>query len=383
MKAMDIDHIPLSSSIREELKVVLNSGNIPHASLFAGQDGGAQLAAAFAVAKSLLCIQAREGLSCGECQACNKCQKLIHPDLSFSFPVTSTIGTSEDCFDKWRDLMLTNLYSNLSDWIEAIDAGNAYLNISAREIRRIEGLLSRKSFEGRAKVLIIWYPEFLGVEGNKLLKSIEEPPPNTYIFLVATNSVKILPTILSRCRLFNIPRVPPKMLAKWLEEYKRVLPHSALTAAAISEGIVNEALKSLEGDYNADVAGDFIQWSRTSFTSDPIQIIDFVELFLKDGGKEKCRNLFRYGLFYFNQVNRILNGLIVENLSGKVHGSAQKMAGFLDLNSIESLCRFFDRLIIQIDRNASLKILLTHATIQLGRRLRIALKRSRSSTASS
>lgn len=374
---MDIDHIPLNPSLKEELKVVLNSGNIPHASIFAGQDGGAQLAASFSVAKSLLCNLPNNGRACGECSACHRCDKLIHPDLAFSFPVNAAIGTSEDGFVKWREMVLSNIFCDLSDWIKAIDAGNAYMNISAKEISRIEGLLSRKSFEGKAKVLIIWYPEFLGNEGNKLLKSIEEPPPNTYIFLVATNSEKILPTILSRCRLFTISRIPPKLLSEWLQKYKGVLPHVAASASAISEGIVNEALRSLEGDHNVDLANDFILWSRTAFAYDPLQMMDFVDDFLKDGGKEKCRNLFRYGLFYFNQVIRIQNGLNIENLKGDVKDSAEKMAGFLDLNSLELICRAFDRFILNIDRNASLKILLTNATIHLGRMLRIALKRSR------
>ena len=48
-------------------------------------------------------------------------------------------------------------------------------------------------------------PEFLGKEGNKLLKLIEEPPPDTLFILVAESEEQILPTILSRCQLVKIP----------------------------------------------------------------------------------------------------------------------------------------------------------------------------------
>jgi len=52
----------------------------------------------------------------------------------------------------------------------------------------------------------MWMPEYLGKEGNKLLKLIEEPPPETLFILVAENEAQILSTILSRCQLVKIPR---------------------------------------------------------------------------------------------------------------------------------------------------------------------------------
>jgi DNA polymerase-3 subunit delta' len=51
----------------------------------------------------------------------------------------------------------------------------------------------------------MWMPEFLGKEGNKLLKLIEEPPAKTLFILVAENEELVLPTILSRTQLVKIP----------------------------------------------------------------------------------------------------------------------------------------------------------------------------------
>ena len=65
--------------------------------------------------------------------------------------------------------------------------------------------MSLKSFESEYKILIMWMPEFLGKEGNKLLKLIEEPPPNTLFIFVAENEGMILQTILSRTQLVKIP----------------------------------------------------------------------------------------------------------------------------------------------------------------------------------
>ena len=96
-------------------------------------------------------------------------------------------------------------YGNVYDWLQFIGAENKQGNITANECNDIIRKLSLKSFESEYKILIMWMPEYLGNEGNKLLKLIEEPPPNTLFILVAENESLILPTIVSRCQLIKIP----------------------------------------------------------------------------------------------------------------------------------------------------------------------------------
>src|SRR5260221_6074951 len=82
---------------------------------------------------------------------------------------------------------------------------NSQGKITAQECNDIIHQLNLKSFESEYKILILWMPEYLGNEGNKLLKLIEEPPPNTLFIFVAENESLILPTIVSRCQLIKIP----------------------------------------------------------------------------------------------------------------------------------------------------------------------------------
>ncbi len=58
----------------------------------------------------------------------------------------------------------------------------------------------------------MWMPEYLGNEGNRLLKLIEEPPPNTLFILVAENQEQILATILSRTHLIRVNPLPKEVL---------------------------------------------------------------------------------------------------------------------------------------------------------------------------
>ena len=152
-----------------------------------------------------------------------KANQLVHPDIHFSYPViTKKAGEkpiSTDFITEWREFVATNPYGNVYDWLQFIGAENKQGNITADECNDIIRKLSLKSFESEYKILIMWMPEFLGKEGNKLLKLIEEPPPNTLFILVAENEDLILPTIVSRCQLVKIPALETiwKWKKPWIE----------------------------------------------------------------------------------------------------------------------------------------------------------------------
>jgi DNA polymerase-3 subunit delta' len=89
---------------------------------------------------------------------------------------------STDYIAEWREFIKSYPYGNVYDWLQFIGAENKQGNITADECNDIIRQLSLKSFESEYKVLLLWMPEYLGKEGNKLLKLIEEPPPNTFSY---------------------------------------------------------------------------------------------------------------------------------------------------------------------------------------------------------
>lgn len=72
--------------------------------------------------------------------------------------------------------MIQHPYGNTYDWLQFIGAENKQGNITVYECIDIIKKINLKSFESEYKILIMWMPELLGKEGNKLLKLIEEPP---------------------------------------------------------------------------------------------------------------------------------------------------------------------------------------------------------------
>ena len=351
---------------------MLATGKIPHANLLVGSDGGAQMALAFSLASSFLCNSPVNGIACGKCSSCNKAQQMIHPDIHFSYPLNSSTETAESKIEDFRELMLQNKYAALGDWVDSLAAENSVLNIHAKECSRIERVLSMKSFEGKGKVLIIWLPEYLGNEGNKLLKTIEEPEEGTRIILATFDLAAILPTIVSRCRVFRVSDPSIEQLSRFLVESYQVGEQAALNAAAISEGNINDAIKNVKNIKDFSIGDDFLEWLRLAFVGDPKGSMEFVEAFTKTGGKEKLRSLFRFGIFYFNQVLRSRYKGDFIRLNDNFSGSVEKMTGMLYIDDVEKIVKELEEFLYFIDRFANNKILLTKATLSIGRHLKKA-----------
>ncbi|HMR83192.1 MAG TPA: hypothetical protein PKE30_08675, partial [Niabella sp.] len=195
------------SHLKKELAELMQENRLAHAMLFLGKEGSGALPLALAFAQYIVCertdltsapsemgatlfgdlIPPPSGEagrvsadSCGACASCRKAAELAHPDIHFSYPVvTKKAGTpplSTDYITEWREFVKSYPYGNVYDWLQFIGAENKQGNITANECNDIIRKLNLKSFEGGYKVLILWLPEYLGNEGNKLLKLIEEPP---------------------------------------------------------------------------------------------------------------------------------------------------------------------------------------------------------------
>ncbi|NDE10644.1 MAG: hypothetical protein EBZ95_08775, partial [Chitinophagia bacterium] len=260
--------------IKEQLIQMVQHNRLSHALLFLGKEGTGALSLAMAFAQYIVCEKVNGKISssqeaslfgapeptqdpatifsdsCGVCSACIKATQLIHPDIHFSYPViprkSGDKPISTDYITQWRSFITEHPYGNVFDWLQFIGAENKQGNITSEECNDITRKISLKSFESEYKILIIWMPEYLTKNGNKLLKLIEEPPPNTLFLLVAENEDLILPTILSRTQLVKIPLLSNLEVESALAQRMSVPIEKAQQIAALSEGNYREALHLLE-----------------------------------------------------------------------------------------------------------------------------------------
>ena len=115
----------------------------------------------------------------------------------------------------------------------------------------------------------MWMPEYLGNEGNKLLKLIEEPPDNTIIILVAASEENILPTILSRCQFIKVPRLESNEIEAALISKGQIEKEKAAQIASMSDGNYREALHLLQHS-DADYLSQIREWLNAIAKKQPL-----------------------------------------------------------------------------------------------------------------
>jgi len=159
---VNFDQIRGHKKILELLTRVVHTKRLAHAYVFSGLDGIGKRLTALALANNLLCSSGG-GKSCGTCSACIQVDRGSHPDLMMIEPAKGVI---------------------------TIDS-----------IRNLKRELSRKSFSGRYKVCLIDDADKMTLQAeNALLKTLEEPTPDTVIILITGKPYRLLPTVLSRCQ---------------------------------------------------------------------------------------------------------------------------------------------------------------------------------------
>jgi DNA polymerase-3 subunit delta' len=356
--------------VRENLVEMVRQNRLSHALLFLGHEGSGALPMALAFAQYVVCERAKGNTpdSCGVCAACMKAKQLVHPDIHFSYPVIPKKAgdkpVSSDYGAEWREFVEQYPYGNAFDWLQFIGAENKQGNITAQECNDINRKLSLKSFESGYKILILWMPEYLGNEGNKLLKLIEEPPADTLFLLVAENESLILPTILSRTQLVKIPLPETADIAQGLVERSGLGAEQARQIAVLCEGNYHEALQ-LVRHADDDWQGVLRDWLNAVLKSGPVAQVKWIEEMSKSG-RERQKQFLRYFNHLLEQAVR-LRYMDAANLpipEGE-RDIALRLNKIADIGQQKAIIEELDNAAYYIERNAHAKMLFHALTIKL------------------
>lgn len=300
--------------------------------------------------------------------AFSKANNYIHPDIHFSYPVipkkSGDKPVSADYGEEWREFIKQYAYGNVYDWLQFIGAENKQGNITAEECNDIIRKLNFKSFESAYKILIMWMPEYLGREGNKLLKQIEEPPPDTLFILVAENEDSVLPTILSRCQLVKISALETSEIAEALIKRGNVETVTAQQTAAISQGNYREALQLLQ-NASEDWQSLLREWLNAALKNGPSAQIKWIEEINKLG-REKQKQFLLYFIHLLQQSVRIrFAGNNHISIAESEKDIAIRLNKIASVNHQQAIIEELDKAVYYIERNANAKMLFHALTIKL------------------
>lgn len=359
--------------LKQDLVRLANGGRMPHAILLSGPEGTGGLPISLAFAQYVFCTGDKSEDSCGECPNCQKTQRLEHADLHLTFPVFGPKALSNQYIREFRAFVQEQPYGTTFDWLQSIEAENKQGNITAEECNKIIENLSFKSYEGGKKIQIVWRPEYLNKEGNKLLKLIEEPPADTLMLFVAENPEDILGTIRSRTQLIRIPPIAPEDISTALISRDLATGAAAQQIGRLAQGSFNEAV-SLTQHLSNDMLPVVRDWFNALFTNNGFGLVKFAEGQAK-GGREQQKHLLRYVLELLEAAVRATY-LPPETLllpQDEVAFVTKLAARRFDPAVWKELCDLITKTEYFIERNAAAKLQLLVLSIKMQQVIRTAV----------
>jgi DNA polymerase III subunit delta' len=216
---------------------------------------------------------------------------------------------------------------------------------------------------------LMWMPEYLGKEGNKLLKLIEEPPADTLFILVAESESSILSTILSRCQLVKVPALDPSAIEESLIRRSNCKPDIARLLANASDGNYREALQLLQ-HADEDFHSLLKEWLNATLKNQPVIQVKVIEEIARLG-REKQKQFLKHFTQQIEQAVRVqaageeMRSHIQAGLSPAEQDFISRLNKAMSLEQKEALAQELDKATYYIERNANAKILFHALTIKI------------------
>jgi DNA polymerase-3 subunit delta' len=355
--------------IKKRLIRSVNDNRISHAQLFLGPEGCGKLSLAIAYAQYICCENKKEDDSCGVCKSCVKFEKLVHPDLHFLYPFSSTKdkNLSISHIADWRALLLEKkCYISLNEWYDAIGMQQKQGFINAHDCNEVIKTLSLKSYESEYKIMVIWMIEKLfHSAAPKLLKILEEPPDKTLFLLICENHEQVINTILSRAQIIKIPKISDKDIMHALTHTHELTPQKANEIVRLVEGNYNEAVLLATDNINDENFKLFRDWMRLCYRDSVVGLIEWVEKFSKKG-RENHKS------FLLNAIRVLRESLLVGTgktellkSEGEELKFATDFSPFIHTNNVLPIIQEFNDSIFHIERNANPKILFLDLSLKM------------------
>ncbi|MFQ6003721.1 MAG: ATP-binding protein [Candidatus Zixiibacteriota bacterium] len=354
----------LSGALRKE--------RLASAYLFYGEVGIGKWALALELAKAINCENNKNQAqilpleACDGCLSCRKIDRLIHPDVKMLFPVPS-VKTQEE-MERFKREKIQEPY--------AIVKFERNVNIPVDQIREMQRELGLKPFEGKRKVVIITEVENMHpASANSLLKTLEEPSPDSHLILTTTDINRLLPTVVSRCQQIRFGKIPSSLIEKRLKENYQIPERKASFYAKISNGSLGKALDFIGGG-KENIRQDAIGLLETSVERNTGKIIDEVGELQNKWDRNSILEMFEFLISLFRDIYFTLetSGLIVsmpnrkeELVNYDIASEVVKLSKkFNRQNKVEGALKVVDQ--IRMDcktKNANLKLALLTLCFEL------------------
>jgi DNA polymerase-3 subunit delta' len=237
------DSILGHEAARAILARALEQGRFPPALLLTGPEGIGKRTLALAAARARVCERSS---GCGECSICRRIDGAL---AALPGARDRARNSRDDAAMNHRlhpDVILVEPWTTTKE-----GTGKAKPDIKVSQVNELVEETFSRPFEARARVFVIDDAHAMNISSaNKLLKSLEEPPPTTH-FLLVSASPQVLPqTIPSRCQTLRLQPLPTSTLEAHLKNACGLTADEARLRASLADGSLGRALAFEAGAYS-------------------------------------------------------------------------------------------------------------------------------------
>lgn len=213
-----------NDNVKQTLKRLLAKGRVPNSLIFAGDDGVGKMQFAIELAKAFVCSDTDSIEACVVCAACIRAGNFVIPEPT----------------DKNKDEFKKVFFGGHADVGKVVSYKRTILIDAIRDLERNANYLPN---EAKARFFIIDDADKMNDEAaNALLKTLEEPPPTTHIFLITSRPDSLPATIRSRCQMIRFAPVETSEIEKYLSGEMAFTGDEAKLAARLARGSVGRAV---------------------------------------------------------------------------------------------------------------------------------------------
>lgn len=304
------------------------SGHLAHAYLLTGPAQVGKRTLALAFGQALLCIKDATippGSPCGTCQACVKVQNGAHPDLRVIRPAE----------------------------------GKKALGID--EIRELIGAAALQPQEGRYSIFVLPRAEMLTNEAaNAFLKTLEEPAPQTILFLTATDDQLLPATIISRCQVLPLGLVNTHEISAALVERRAISQEQAQELSVLAAGRPGWAIAASQNPELQEQRAAWFALMETICTSGPAQRMKIGATLARD--TEQLDELLMVWLSWWREALLSLEGIPP---SEGLRGYLSQYARQIPPETARQVIRQIQEAAQQLEQNAQPRLVVETLLLQL------------------
>lgn len=267
---------PWQQRVYDHAASAIDAGRLGHGLLFCGPARLGKLAVAERLAKRLLCMdRAAGGEPCGQCRSCRLFEVRsqtdpveLRPDGSLAHPAGHS-GHPD----------FSQISYGIND--KAKPKPKSRSEIVIEQMRKLSERMALSPHYGEVKIAIIEPADAINHAGaNALLKTLEEPVPGRYLWLVSANPSRLSATIRSRCQKLEFRLPPQNEGLAWLQQqgHTQATAAEALDAARGHPGLAHEWLQGDGLDLRRQVASDLEQVARGQ-----LAVVETAQRWVADG----------------------------------------------------------------------------------------------------